>query len=314
MQHQATPVPFHPTKLPAGSFDPKKLAWKRFLRKCDELRKWISDYGWETTIYLGLAKALGYNKNSQPFVQLVTLLPPSRVIESVHPLQRSPLVFWILFAWQAGLLERPLKTTMKLASPLPYKLIDHLKRQFAHIFTLPGQNLIQWNFSRLRPYNNPYNRLAGLCQIIYHYQNQSLFKVLLETHMERNPLKSLTESVTKALSLPLSTDLKIFFRQLFGSGSLSNSSIGSQRCQLFHLNILLPLFYLWAGANQNPGFARYIEDLYYQYPAVDHNSRLKYLMSGLHIPFQKYAFGHQALLEFYQLNFIREQFSFQKRH
>ena len=198
--------------------------------------------------------------------------------------------------------------------PLPYKLISHLKRQYTHIFTLPGQNLIQWNFSRLRPYNNPYNRLAGFSQILHQYQNQSLFKILLESHMQRAPLRQLIEEVIKTLNLPLSVDLKIFFKQLFGTGSLSDSSIGKQRCQLFHLNLLLPLFYIWAGVNHNPGFARYIEDLYYQYPAVDRNSRLQQLMGSLKTPAQKYAFGHQALLEYYHLNFIRKQLSFQKRH
>jgi hypothetical protein len=290
------------------------LAWRRFLRKSAELRTWITDYGWETTAYLGLAKALGYNKNSQPFVQLVKLMPPHKLIESVHPLQRSPLIFWILLAWQSGLLQRPLKNSMHHAPSLPYKLINHLKRQFAHIFTIPGQNLIQWNFARLRPYNNPYNRLAGFCQIFHHYQNQSLFKLLLEAHMQRAPMGQLIEDVTKILSLPLSMDLKIFLKQLFGSGSLSEHSIGKQRCLIFQLNVLLPLFYVWAGVNHNPGFARYIEDLYYQYPAVDNNSRLQQLTADLKTPDLKYAFGHQALLEYYQLNFIRQQFSFQKRH
>ena len=314
LKNQGTPVNFTAANFNTVPFDPKKLAWRRFLRKCAELRHWISEYGWETTIYLSLAKALGYNKNSQPFVQLVKLMPPTKIIDSVHPLQRSPLIFWILLAWQAGLLQRRLKNSIHLAPSLPYKLINHLKRQFAHIFTLPGQNLIQWNFARLRPYNNPYNRLAGFSQILHHYQNRSLFKILLESHMKRAPLGHLIGDVKKTLNLPLSMDLKIFFKQLFGTGSLSDHSIGQQRCQLFHLNLLLPLFYIWAGVNHNPGFARYLEDLYYQYPAVDHNSRLQQLMGNLKTPDLKYAFVHQALLEYYQLNFIRQQFSFQKRH
>ena len=212
---QINPVNFSAANLNRIPLETKKLAWRRFLRKSAELRNWISEYGWETTTYLGLAKALGYNKNSQPFIQLVKLMPPQKMIESVHPLQRSPLIFWVLLAWQSGLLQRPLKNSMHHTPSSPNKLINHLKRQFAHIFTLPGQNLIQWNFARLRPYNNPYNRLAGYCQILHHYQNQSLFKLLLEAHMKRAPMGQLIEDATKILSLPLSMDLKIFFKTTF---------------------------------------------------------------------------------------------------
>jgi hypothetical protein len=314
LKNQAPPVNLSASNLNSVPFNAKKLAWRRFLRKCAELRYWITEYGWETALYLSLAKALGYNKNSQPFVQLVKLMPPAKLIESVHPLQRSPLIIWILLAWQSGLLQRPLKNSMHHSPSYPPELINHIKRQFAHIFTLPSQNLIQWNFARLRPHNNPYNRLAGYSQILYHYQNRSLFKILLEIHMKRVPLKHLIVEVHKTMRIPLSTDLKLFFIQLFGHGSFSEYSIGLQRCQLFHLNLLLPLFYIWAEVNHNPGFARYLEDLYYQYPAVDRNSRLQQLMGNLKTTDQKYAFGHQALLEYYQLNFIRQQFSFQKRH
>jgi len=314
LKNQEIPQSVIVPTLGSAAFDPRKLAWKRFLRKSQELRSWVNQFGWETTLYIGLAKVLGYNKNSQPFIKLIKTMPPVKIVSSLHALQRSPLIFWILLAWQAGLLERPLRNSAHLPAPYSQKLINHLKRQFSHAFALPRQNLIQWNFSRLRPYNNPYNRLAGYSQILFQYHNHSLFNTLLEIHSSRMGWVELLEEVKKIISIPLSADFKPFFKQLFGSGILAGHSMGSQRSQLFHLNILLPLIYVWAGVNHSPGFARYLEDIYFHFPAVDSNSRLQSMIGEMDSSGIKNAFVHQALLEYYQLNFTRQQLTIQKMH
>lgn len=314
LKNQELPKPVMVPKLGTVGLDPRKLAWKRFIRKSQELRAWVIQFGWETTLFMGLAKVLGYNKNSHPFVQLIKSLPPSKIVSLLPSLQRSPLVFWVLLAWQAGLLERPLKQVSRTAVPDYRKFINHLKRQFSHVFALPRQDLIQWNFSRLRPYNNPYNRLAGFSQIIFKYHNRSLFNILLDIHSNRMGWMQLLEEVKKIICIPLSSDFKPFFQQLFGSGILAGHSMGFQRSQLFHLNVLLPIFYVWAGVNHSPGFARYLEDIYFQFPAVDSNSRLQSLIRDIDPSGLKNAFVHQALLEYYQLNFTRQQLTIQKMH
>jgi len=294
------------------AFDPLKLAWKRFLRKSQELRDWVNQFGWEATTYMGLAKVLGYNKNSYPFVQLVKSMPPRKFMEALNPIQRSPLILWILLAWQGGLLERPFRNISHSASSYYHKLINHLKNRFSHTFTLPQQRLIHWNFSRLRPFNNPYNRLAGYSQILFQYHSSSLFNMLLDVHRKRLKLSQLLKEIQQMTCLRLSPDFKPIFQQFLGLGMLAGRSMGDQRSRLFHLNILLPLFYVWAEVNHSPGFSRYIEDIFFQFPAVDSNSKLRSMVKGMDHISLKNAYVHQALLEYYQLNFTRQQLTIQK--
>jgi len=71
----------------------ENIAWKRFLRKCEELRFWIENRGWEETLYLGLAQVLGYSKNSSAFVELLLRFPPSRLLQTVHLIRKCLKVF-----------------------------------------------------------------------------------------------------------------------------------------------------------------------------------------------------------------------------
>ena len=278
----------------------KKLAEQRFERKCETVRSWVESHGWETSLYMGLGRALGYSKNSATFTQLIRQLPPSRLLALVPPLQRSPLLFWILLGLQGGLFDRPFpRQTVSFRSG-PLQVIRHIERQSSARLPFARQELPQWQFSRLRPPNNPYYRLAGYAQILYHYADHSLFQHLLELFMNREPLHRLLSRVQSALCLPLSPAFRPFFSQLFGFRRLPLKSMGVRRCNLFILNILLPLFHLWAGKQHSEGFASYLSDLFFHFPAVDDNHIIQTFSGRLSGLPRNRAYLQQALLEYYQ--------------
>jgi hypothetical protein len=93
----------------------------------------------------------------------------------------------------------------------------------------------------------------------------------------------------------------------------SLKTMGWQRCRLYQLNFLLPLMYLWARVNHHFGFARYIEDLYFQYPAVDDNSKIRALSRNRKNLDWNNAYQHQALLEFYYANLHSDESTITKR-
>jgi hypothetical protein len=293
--------PFAPgmSRLPAFTEkDLRKLAWRRNQRKQAEIRSWTERFDWETAVYLGVARVLGYSKNSSPFVELVCQLPPSRLLASIHPLQRSPLIFWTLLAWQGGLLERPLRSRESIQNEFWYRFVFHVKKQLSHLLSSRRQTILQWNFSRLRPFNSPYYRLAGYAQILFHYQGQSLFQRLLEVFMQRYPLAQLCRKVENIFCLPLSVEFHPVFSQLLGFSSLPRNSMGSQRCHLLILNVLLPLFQVWAHLHQHTGFYWYLEDLYYNFPVVEAHAGV----DATALPSEQKAYHQQALLEFCQQN------------
>ncbi|MEJ2536054.1 MAG: hypothetical protein P8048_03195, partial [Calditrichia bacterium] len=63
-------------------------------------------------------------------------------------------------------------------------------------------------------------------------------------------------------------------------------------------NILLPLMYIWAETSDNPGFQIYLEDLYFNFPAVDNLSYLNQKFRETRNPFFGHAFFQQACLEY----------------
>jgi hypothetical protein len=290
----------------------EQLAWERFSRKCDEIRQWVTVFDWETAVFLGLAKSLGYSKNSAPFLELVKKMPPKKLLTAIHSLQRSPLIFWTLLAWQSGLLERPFRNTLTSDSDLWYRFIHYVRKQFLPLFPLSRQSVVHWHFARLRPMNNPYFRLAGYSQILFHYQDHSLFQELLQLFCQRKELNCLLAEIEKDLCLPLSTEFSAILVKFLGYQTLPRKTMGRIRCHIFILNILLPLFFVWSQVNKNSGFSWYLEDLFFTFPTVDQNSLLRKLPSSLGSAPDNKAYVQQALLEYHERNFHPPQLIIRK--
>lgn len=284
----------------AGELPPAQLrtvAWQRFRRKCDQLRLWVRHHGWETALYMGLARVLGYRQNRQPFTELMRHFPPERLLGSVHPLRRSAVLFWILLGWQAGLFDRPFATSVSGEGRVLLHRLYQVRQEFIARFPCCKQPLIHWHFARLRPLNNPYFRLAGLAQLIFEYQANSLFKEILHCLMQRFPLARVMALAEPMLCRPLSPAFVPFFRALLGYRQLPALTMGKIRCRQFLLNIVFPLSYVWAERTHNPGFRWYLEDLFFQFPAVDDNRVVRLLSAGKKLPHPHRAYTAQALLE-----------------
>ncbi len=278
----------------------EELAWHRFARRCEEVRSMVSQYGWVHSLYIGLAGSLGYSKNKNAFMRLIKQFSPEKLIGAVHPLQRSPLLFWIMLGWQAGLFNRPMQNQPHQMKHRLLQVLLHVRRQFADQFPISSQNLIQWNFSRLRPHNSPYLRLAGFAQILYHYQVNSLFKEILTIFASRKPLSEILNEVERTLCLPVSPSFQPYFQEILKIRQFPGRAMGRQRCHQFVLNFLLPIYYVWAQIQHQQGFQIYLEGLYFQFPTVDDNHIVRNLIRNQsHLP-QNRGFIQQALLEYHQ--------------
>ena len=112
-------------------------------------------------------------------------------------------------------------------------------------------------------------------------------------------MKDLQKKIEKLLCISLHSNFKVLLSQLLQTDVYPNKTMGSDRCKLLQLNFLLPLFYVWAQINSSFGFSRYIEDLYFQFPTVDDNSFIRNIEQKLPVKSPKYAYYHQAILEYY---------------
>jgi hypothetical protein len=276
----------------------ENLAWVRFIRKCDEMLSLVQKVQWETALYMGLARALGYLNNSKIFSNLIRILPPAKILSIVPPTQRSPMIFWYIYLYQSGLLDQILRKMLHKT----YSSDRHVLTQLNYYKTLlpvQRQQLHQWNFSRLRPNNNPYYRLAGYAQIFYHYHNQSLFQAALEIFSARSSLADLLKNLKQLFQLLLHQTLRRALLELSGQSVCPASTMGEERCLQFILNILLPLMYIWAENNDNPGFQLYIEDLYFNFPGSDNTLFLNPKFHKTRKSLSGHAYVQQAYLEYF---------------
>ncbi len=286
-----------PVNLPAEDDQQlRELAWARFLRKTERLRSWVKAYGWETSLYLGLARALGYRKNSEPFQELVRQFPPGDLLRLIHPLQRSPLVFWVVLGLQAGLFNRPFTSRGRDESQRLWRTVERIREQFNHYLPHRPQSLIQWHFARLRPQNNPYFRLAGFAQILFHYQRNSLFQTLLRLFYQRQEIDQLLPALEQVLCLPLSPVFQPFLQELLSFRQVPRRSLGRRRCRQFVLNIVIPLLHLWGNYRESFGFQQYLEDLYFRFPALEESRLFAPSAKGRRRHLSR-AYQEQAILE-----------------
>ena len=274
------------------------LAWSRFTRKCDELLALVEQFQWETALYLGLARALGYRNNSRIFSDLVRILPPAKILSIVPANQRSPALFWYIYLYQSGLLEQSRKKSVQQRSSLHEQVFTQLEYYKSHL-PVQRQHLTQWNFSRIRPNNNPFYRLAGFAQIFYQHHHHSLFQLTLEIFSARFTLADLMKNLRPLFQIPLNQVLRKGVLELAGMTFSPVLTIGEERFHQFVLNILLPLTYIWAETSDNPGFQIYLEDLYFNFPAVDNLSYLNQKFRETRNPFFGHAFFQQACLEYF---------------
>lgn len=262
--------------LPAAAGDPAlspcyiaHLAEQRFQHKMDRYRNWCARFSPEDVFYIALAEALGYSKNKFPFRQLLWECPPSHIYKTIPPLQRSPLSIWVYLALRGSLLNPSnfLRETSGVLSRS--EATPRLYRYFQQRGFYPLLSRSDWNFSRIRPANSPYLRLGALAQWLHQYQSPGLFEKLLGVTMERRALHETIRGWQRCLQAPFDQAIAEAARQRLRLQRIPGTVIGASRLKQIFLNVLLPLFSVWAERSNNAGFRTYLGGLYESFPASE---------------------------------------------
>lgn len=135
------------------------LATERLQAKADMLRQLANSEGgdWNEALYIVMARALGFGKNSEPFERLARATPLRYMLRHRDNLTAIEAV---LFG-QAGMLSGNIAPDNEYQS----RLADEY-RFYAAKFGLKRPVSLNWKMSRLRPQNTPYRRIAYLAALI----------------------------------------------------------------------------------------------------------------------------------------------------
>ncbi len=295
-----------PEMLPSGSVPgPEVLvqaAEKRFQRKMDRFREWRRYFSFNDALFISLAEVLGYSKNKFPFRQLLWDFPPGRIRREIPARHFRPLGIWLYLAIRAGWIQQDRPG----AGCLNFPDDGQTRQMMQHYFQCgyhPVFSLHDWSFSRLRPFNSPFIRMAALAQLLHHFQNEGLFSAMLEIASQRMPLAQTVHRWQQRLVHPLDKDLQGLLHSVYGFKKLPGNILGQSRIRQFIINGVLPALSDWAQRRGNSGFRLYLDGLYENFPGSETGSVLKRQIrncSGTELEplLQHRAYYQQGLLEY----------------
>lgn len=245
----------------------------RFLGKADRFSTRLSHNGAAQVLFEGIMEALGYVKNSPPFLELARRLPLS-ILESVAGSPISDKTCLVQ-------LQTLLLSTAGLVPPLPCSLglpvIEPMSSQ-------------TWQQFKVRPQNSPGRRLAAMSHLLVRYRKRGL-------------LDELIGKVTAIDNLGQYDILEKAFTVIVGDQSgRSLALLGRERAAVIVINVLLPFSYAWGHLSDRPELTRKALPLYRHYPGRVMNSIEKHMVRqlGLSRKLVSSASRQQGLLHIYK--------------
>ncbi|MBN1543740.1 DUF2851 family protein [candidate division KSB1 bacterium] len=221
--------------------------------------RWLerrSAVSWDQIFYEALFEALGYSKNSIPFLNLAQRLPWDRLrtILLEHQGDSYALCSALLFG-TAGLLEKAGKEVQGFPPAA-----EVLWQRIAADRSLSGLETHNWTFFRLRPNNFPTRRLQSAVVLVMEFLEKGFLPLLLAQVADNglSPQKQVRQLVNR-----------IAVRRMESGG------VGVERARDMVVNAVLPVLLAYARETDDPKLSARLLHLLAIFPllALNENSR-----------------------------------------
>ena len=141
---------------------------------------------------------------------------------------------------------------------------------------------INWRQPNVRPANTPERRLAGMAQILAHYDGASLFDAavaLCHTSSPQRavrPARTLVPSLARLLHVPTHS---YWTRRAHLGGRISKGQrlIGAQRASTVVVDAILPILLLYAQHSADAALCEHLLACYHAAPLLPDNHVLRYM-------------------------------------
>ncbi len=221
----------------------------RVLRKQERFHDPIIVDGYEQTFYRGVAEALGYPNNKQPFQVLSDTLPLTTLKELVPAKfkdEERVLHYQALLLGASGLMDIQ-----------NWKEIPALKKRVkiweGYKDSTPDSPLTKrdWSFRAIRPANYPYRRIAGLAYLLVLHEKKGMFANFVQGALKtKNPTRKRLDSFLNFFCV----DANDYWSQHYTPGGKklkdTQQLIGAARSREIIINIGLPIGLIFARAGK----------------------------------------------------------------
>ncbi len=220
--------------------------------------------GYEQTFYEGVAEALGYPNNKEPFQKLAGTLSLN-ILNQLLPANLSPteknLHVQALLFGVAGLIEfKNLDTASLFPDDQQYfeKLQDLWETYRSQA---PSSRLTPsaWKFGGIRPANFPYRRIAALAHLLVRHEASGMFADYIETLqscISQDENKGYNIRIPKSFYDFFCVEADDYWASHYSPGGKRLAKgqllIGSTRSKEITINIVIPIGLIHARASRSP--------------------------------------------------------------
>lgn len=236
----------------------------RILVKMERFHNRTLINGYEQTFYEGVAEALGYPNNKEPFQKLAGTLSlnilnellPANLSQPEKILHVQALLFGV-----AGLIEFKNLDTASLPpdDQQYFKKLQGLWETYRS--QVPSSRLIPsaWKFGGIRPANFPYRRIAALSHLIVRHEVNGMFADYIETLqscISPDENKGYNIRIPKSFYDFFCVEADDYWANHYSPGGKRLTKgqllIGSTRSKEITINIVIPIGLIHARASRSP--------------------------------------------------------------
>ena len=205
------------------------LAFERLYAKAGRINDILlaTNHDWMEVIYRTLARALGFNTNSQPFELLARSTPLKHMLHHTDSL----LSIEAMLFGQAGMLDK----VSPDGDDYPSRLASEY-RFLAAKYSLKKSDNITWKMARMRPQNFPHRRIAALAGMISHNFVFSNRMLELSSEEEARKLFDVTLTGYWSTHYSLSDDGNAGAMKAFSQASVT----------VLLINVVIPVIFAYA--------------------------------------------------------------------
>lgn len=261
----------------------------RIQAKMDRYHDRIIINGYEQTFYEGVAEALGYPSNKQPFRDLAERVPVAglrqRIPGAATPAQQALPLQAVLFG-VSGLLEArfPAPAELDAESRAYVETLQSEWTQRRAKFQDRIMDPADWKFGRMRPTNFPYRRIAALSHLVVAHRERGIFEnyvQFLRSVVSISKGKGYNEPSGKKAFRFFYLEADDYWSRHYTPGGKplksGQSLIGADRSREILINIGLPIGLIFARASRSMDLEKLLHQWFHTQTRPTDNQWLRFM-------------------------------------
>jgi len=259
---------------------------ERLRLKAERFRGERRGHSWDQLLYQGVMEALGYSKNQLPFLRLARRLPIETLFQAIQdkPEEEALETVQALLFGAAGLLQ--VGNLIGKETVLYLYRLSGIWEKLNSRLQIQPLRANEWQFFRLRPLNFPTRRLAGMSYLVVRFAERGIHQKIVEiVRGLAEDIDSLISELERIFTCEATGYWETHYRfeeeRTKTPSSDGQALIGRERARDIVLNVVLPIFLLYAWETEDGELRNLVKEVYGRYPKLADNKIIRTMTERL---------------------------------